>query len=350
VKVAVYTITKNEEAHIERWADSAHLADYRIVIDTGSTDDTIRKLSRRETWVSSIHISPWRFDDARNAALALVPSDVDYCIALDADEILIPGWRDALEELDPSVVTRPRYNYTWSWNADGTPGLVYGGDKIHARNGYRWRHPVHEVLTPTLPETQGWCGLEIHHHPDNSKSRGQYLPLLELAVREDPTDDRNAHYLGREYYYQGRLALAAHELQRHLALPKAVWAPERAKSMRLLAECIPEEAEQWLLRATKEDPGRREPWLALARYYYNKQDWPCCYEAAVRTLSITDRALDYISEADAWGPDPHDLAALAAFNTGRLKEALTHGVDALTINPTDERLRKNIEWYTDALV
>ena len=29
------------------------------------------------------------------------------------------------------------------------------------------------------------------------KSRGQYLPLLELSEEEDPEDDRNMHYLGR---------------------------------------------------------------------------------------------------------------------------------------------------------
>ena len=35
----------------------------------------------------------------------------------------------------------------------------------------------------------------MDHHADPAKSRGQYLPLLELSVAEAPEDDRNTHYL-----------------------------------------------------------------------------------------------------------------------------------------------------------
>lgn len=41
----------------------------------------------------------------------------------------------------------------------------------------------------------------LKHYPDATKSRSSYLPLLELSVREDHDDDRNMHYLGREYMY-----------------------------------------------------------------------------------------------------------------------------------------------------
>ena len=40
---------------------------------------------------------PWRFDVARNHALSLIPDDVDLCISLDLDEVMVPGWRAALE-------------------------------------------------------------------------------------------------------------------------------------------------------------------------------------------------------------------------------------------------------------
>ena len=46
MKIAVYTIALNEAAHVERWATSAADADYRIVADTGSTDDTVKRLTR----------------------------------------------------------------------------------------------------------------------------------------------------------------------------------------------------------------------------------------------------------------------------------------------------------------
>ena len=35
-----YGISKNESAFVQAWADSCADADYRILVDTGSTDDT----------------------------------------------------------------------------------------------------------------------------------------------------------------------------------------------------------------------------------------------------------------------------------------------------------------------
>ena len=348
MRIAAYTITKNEEQFIKRWADSCVDADYRLVVDTGSTDNTAQVAVENGCEVQFITVRPWRFDDARNASLALIPDDIDICIALDADEVLQPGWREALEKIGPNV-TRPRYKYVWSWNADGSEGLVYSGDKIHSRFGYRWKHPVHEVLTPTIEEVQGWCDLVIHHYPDNTKPRSQYFPLLELAAKESPNCDRTAHYLAREYYFHYRFKEAAQEFKRHLSLPSAVWKPERARSMRYLAKCLPNEAEEWLLRATLEDPGRRENWVDLASYYYNHQYWPECNYAVGRALRITERSLDYLSEAEAWGAYPYDIGSIAAWHVGLTDTAIERVQKAIELDPSNQRLIDNLEWMSSRL-
>lgn len=347
MKIAVYTITKNEEQFIARWADSASEADVILVADTGSTDATAKVAAEHGAIVHSIGISPWRFDDARNASLALIPADVDLCIALDADEVLTPGWRAHLEILGTEV-TRPRYKYVWSWNADGSEGLTYAGDKIHARHGYRWKHPVHEVLTPSLgfTEVEGWSGLEIHHHPDATKSRGQYAGLLEWAVKEDPSDDRNSYYLGREYSYAGKLDEARTELLRYLSLPKAVWGPERSAAQRILATCEPDRAEYWLLRSASEAPDRREPWVDLARHYHDKARWAECYSSAKRAVSIIDKPLEYICEASAWGSEPYDLAAISAFHLG-LPECISLSEIAISLDPENLRLLGNHAYFVE---
>ena len=121
MKIAVYTIALNEAQFVERWFQSAKAADYLLIADTGSTDMTVKYAKNLGINVINIAIKPWRFDDARNAALAALPGDVTYAIALDMDEILIDGWREALEAVD-ATVTRPRYKYTWSWKEDGTEG------------------------------------------------------------------------------------------------------------------------------------------------------------------------------------------------------------------------------------
>lgn len=342
MKIAVYTIAKNEAKFVHRWYESAKEADYLFILDTGSSDDTVELAKSLGINVQVKTFNPWRFDHARQASLEALPDDIDYCIALDMDEILQPGWRKALESV-AAHVTRPRYQYTWSWNHNGSPGLVYGGDKIHARHGYFWKHPVHEVLNCTTQEIQSWIDLEIHHHPDHSKSRGQYLPLLAMAVDEDPADDRNAFYYARELFFHSH-PKAADEFKRHLSLPRATWKPERAASMRYLAKIEADQAQAWLLRAAAEAPDRREAWVELARLNFDK-DWASCYAFALRALSITEKPLEYLCEEFAWGAVPYDLAALAAWNLGLLDEAATYGAIALELDPNNQRLIDNLGYY-----
>lgn len=350
MKIAVYTIALNEEQFVERWYESAKDADYLLLADTGSTDSTVEKAKQLGINVVSISVKPWRFDVARNASLAYIPSDIDYCIALDVDEILIPRWREKLEGMLEKGVTRPRYKYTWSWNANGTPGLQYGGDKIHARHGYVWKHPVHEVIVADrINEVQTWTDLEIHHHPDNSKSRSQYLPLLELSVKEDPTDDRNAYYYARELFFVGEYEKAKKEFKRHLSLPKAIWLPERAASMRYLSKCDVENKEYWLNLAIQESPGRREPLIELATLYYENKEWQKCIDTCLEALEIKEKPLDYLCEEFAWGYLPYDLLAISCYQLELFKDALKYGEFALELNKKDKRLLKNLEFYNLAL-
>lgn len=343
MKIAVYTIALNEEQFVKRWAESCAEADYRFILDTGSTDQTINTAWNFGVETHRRVFTPWRFDHARNFALSLLPHDIDICIALDMDEVLQPGWREALEAI-PTGTTRPRYKYIWSWNPDGSEGLTYGGDKIHARHGYNWKHPVHEVLKPTDGETQHWVdGLEIYHHPDNTKSRSQYLPLLKLAVEEDPRDDRNQFYLARELFFHGDYGLAQYHFSRHLDL--STWNPERAASHRYLAKMVPTAADYHLYRAIAEDPTRRESWVALAMYYHEKRNWLAVRNTVSMALAITEKPLDYLCEADAWGWLPHDLMAVACYHLGDMDEAWFHGSQAVALNPSDERLQTNLTHY-----
>lgn len=341
MKIAVYTIALNEEQFAKRWAESATEADLLLIADTGSTDQTVEIARELGVEVVRIDIKPWRFDKARNAALKFLPDDIDFCIALDMDEVLVPGWRDHLEAVADHV-TRPRYEYTWSWNADGSAGLVYGGDKIHRRKGYSWKHPVHEVLVCSGVEVQDWIGLKIHHFPDHNKSRNSYLPLLKLAVEEDPDDDRNAFYYARELYFYRRNKEATEQFLRHLSLPKAVWKPERAASYRYLAKADWINRFSWLLHAVAEAPDRREAWVDLSLYYYEQGDSLGCLWAAENALRVTEKPLEYLCEDFAWGALPFDLAAWAAWQIKQIDKAETYAEQAVALDPDNLRLNENL--------
>ena len=350
MNVVVYAICKNEEAFARRWMASMSEADRVVVLDTGSTDRTAERLRQLGAEVHVEAVAPWRFDAARNRSLELVPEEADICVCTDLDEVFRPGWRRALEDAWEPGTGRASYRYTWSFRPDGSEGVVFWADKIHSRRGWRWAHPVHEVLRWMGPGQPGPAvtaeGVQLNHHPDPAKSRGQYLPLLEQSVEEEPWDDRNVHYLGREYLYYGRWDDCIRTLKRHLSMPSAVWADERCASMRYIAKSYARKGEvqaarDWYLRAVAEAPHLREPYLDLAMLLYEQGSWEGVLYFTGCALQIRERPRTYICEAEAWGSLPHDLRAIAFYRTGRLREALREAEEALALEPSDLRLAGN---------
>jgi glycosyltransferase involved in cell wall biosynthesis len=346
MKIAVYTIALNEEQFVERWHESAKEADVLLIADTGSQDQTVAKAISLGIRVIPISIKPWRFDDARNAALAVLPHDVDICVSLDMDEVLLPGWREEIEKAFDQGATQIKYNYVWNWNEDGTPGITFHGDKMHARYGYRWRHPVHETLYADRIESKQFISnATIYHFPDNNKPRLQYLPLLSHSVLEDPHNDRIAFYYARELFFYDLKDQATQEFIRHLSLPSATWKPERAASYRYLGKIADDfiSKERMFKQAIEESPERREPYVDLAELYYLNKMWKSCLEYSEKAISITKKPLDYLCEDFAWGYAPYDFGCVAAYNLGYNQKALEYSEKALEINPDDERLKKNKE-------
>lgn len=352
-KICVYTIALNEEKHVDSFMKANGAADYVVISDTGSTDFTVERLQDQGATVYEITQAPWRFDIARNTSLNLVPADADLCLAIDMDEQLQPGWRDHIEKAwadSKGAITRISYKYTWNWKPDGvTPDVQFFTDKMHHRKGYIWRHPCHETLywKGSGAEMFVRCEeLELHHHADNSKPRSQYLGLLQLAVEEDPSNDRMRHYFARELMFVGRLAEAIENFEKHLVNPAAVWAEERAASLRYISRCKrglgdDKGAVDAALRGVFELDTSREAWLELARAAYHKHDWRTCYWAAAKCLAIETRTFAYTADAAAWGSEPYDLAGIAAWHIGYADAAKINCAKALELNPGDPRLRKN---------
>ena len=162
------------------------------------------------------------------------------------------------------------------------------------------------------------------------------------------------HYLGREYFFHQRYGEAIETLVRHIHMPTASWAAERAQSMLYIGRCFEAlgddwEAAQWYIRAVGEDTERREARFALARLKYRTQDWRACLDWARRTLEVTERDLSYMTEPEAWGAEPYDLAAIACWHLRRLEDAKNYAETALCHAPEDARLQNNLRLIREAM-
>ena len=356
-KVCVYAICKNEEKFVDRWMDSVSEADIVIVADTGSTDSTIKKLKERGAVVYSIDASPFRFDYSRNECLKFIPEDIDICVSSDLDDVIEHGWRGHLDNAWTKEATRGLYLYNWSINDDGTPAVQYTWERIHARHGFRWIYPTHEVLEYLGEgvEKQVYIkGMVINHYPDKTKNRSLNLPLLKLAVKENPKSSRNIYYLGREYMFDRNWDECISTLKEYLSLPTSNFEEERASSMRFIARAYCEKreilnAKKWFHKAISESISLREPYVELSLLAYQEKDWLGVYYYANEALNIKNKPFNFANDANAWDSTPYDLAALGCYNLNMVAKAIEFSEQALNLSPKDERLLNNHKIYLNSL-
>jgi hypothetical protein len=349
LKVAVYTIALNEAAHAERWANSAADADYRIVADTGSTDDTVERLTKAGVTVYRIAVRPWRFDVARNAAMALIPSDVDVCLTMDMDRFLEPGWRPKLEAAWTPETTALYCRVVYRSSVDDpTPLRGWPAKNFHRRWGFRFNRPVHEALIFTgETEVDRSCDdIVMYEVQDHAKTtREQYLPLMELAHKEAPEDAQICFWLGREYMWANKHEQGIELLLRYLALRSSTWREERSEAMRYLARMQLDKRMAWLDKARMEAPHRREIWLDLAEEFHNQADWLNLFWACTNGIEKTHRTGSYLDDPNCWGFRLFDLGAIASWHLSLMDRAVVWGSKALELDSGNQRLKNNLDFF-----
>ena len=344
MKLAVYTIALNEEKHVKRWYESTKGADYHIIADTGSTDKTVEIAKKLGITVYEISVKPFRFDDARNAALALVPSDADVCLSLDMDEVAEEGLVETIQQEWEEWADRG-----WLWWETGNKWK--NNNRLHARHGYRWIKPCHEVTVKyTLEKEQAMdFDYTVYHKPDNNKSRGQYLGMLEFAVKEDPRDARMWAYLTREYFFHKKWEDVIKTAER--TLEAGGWYVERGAVCRAAGEASrqlgnEEDARDWFLKGVKEAPDQLEGWYSLAQFAYVHKNWQGCWDAAIKVTKL-DKQSHYLVDDTIWNWRCFDLLSIAGWYLGKKEEAFEFMQKAIKANPDDKRLQDNLKWMEE---
>ncbi len=143
--ISLCMIVKNEEMNIARCLGSmAGLVEEIIVVDTGSADRTVEIVSN---YTSKIYLYPWNddFSDARNYSLS--KASMDYCMWMDADDILKEDQKDKFLELKESLspdtdIVMMKYNT--SFDEAGNPSFSYYRERwIRNCTRYRFVGAVH---------------------------------------------------------------------------------------------------------------------------------------------------------------------------------------------------------------
>jgi glycosyltransferase involved in cell wall biosynthesis len=172
VKLTVTVITLNEADHIEAALSSVQWADEIVVVDSGSTDDTV---ARARPLATRVEVRPWPgYGAQKNAAAALASHD--WILSLDADERVSPA---LAAEIRATLAAQPAvggfriprvtfYLGRWLRSTDWYPDYQL---RLYDRRAGRWsQRAVHESVemagpTATLRhELQHFAYRDVSHH------------------------------------------------------------------------------------------------------------------------------------------------------------------------------------------
>jgi len=310
MKIVVYAICKNEEKHIDKFCENIFEADEVVILDTGSTDNSVKLLKEKGAKVHIKTYEKFRFDTARNDCLNLTPEDSDFCVSIDMDEYIEKGWREKLEKAVKPETTQLFYNNNYKIDEKTNKVIksLFVG-KIHKRNSYKWVYPVHEVLdyTGIEKEITDTVTFSVNHHPILKEKN--YLPLLEDMVLEYPDDSRPFFFLAREYYFLSQYEKAIDYFNKFLYMSYSDrynytgQAQFRANANLYLAKIAHAQNKNPLvftLQAVAENTYMRESWYWLGQSWALVQNWKSAESALLNALQMKDETFSIEKEGEAW--------------------------------------------------
>lgn len=313
---AIYTIAKNEAHNVEGFMQSAEGCPV-YVLDTGSIDNTVELLKEHGAHVVQKIIDPWRFDTARNEALALVPDDVDVCVSVDMDERLNTGWQDKLKAEWKGNVGSYFYIAEWADEACTIPSVQSPRTRLHSRHDYEWHRQIHEVIRPLEGVEQVWCdtSIVVKHYQDGKQRN--YSPALRELLKENPNDADAWLQLAGECHQVGNCKEALDAYKQYLKViegdEREVLRYRRSHAWISIAQCLHklgrnDEVVRAFLSAIAAEPNCREAWTHFSHVALQMGNAPLAYGSAMTAYGIKQLPNHAATEAACWGELPKEIA------------------------------------------
>lgn len=350
ITISLCMIVKNEERNLDRClSHAAEFADEIILVDTGSEDRT-KEIGAKYT--DKIYDFPWRDDFAAARNEAFSHGTMDYCMWLDADDVITAECRKGLQklkrELSPDT-DMVMMKYVVMEDAQGIPLFSFYRERLVRRQGgFRWTGRVHEVIPP--------CGkvvyseLAVIHRKTGPGDPDRNLRIYEAMIREGETlTGRSLFYYGRELMTHGRTREAVQTFEKFLS--GEGWIENKIEACLNLAECLRTLDEKTAgVRAILETflygTPRGEACVALGRFFQEEgrfTDAIYWYETAL-TLPLPSQSGAFVRE-DCYGYIPEANLCVCYDRLGYIEKAYEYHQKAKARRPEAPEVRYNEEYF-----
>lgn len=203
--LALCLIVKNESEYLEKCIQSSkNVVSQIIIVDTGSTDETIN-IAKKHTLDVYLHPFDNDFSKARNFALSFVKTP--WVLFLDADESFEPADADRLLETVKQAPNHIAGYQLTRYNFFGTGGWYTSKNLKVFRNHpeIRYEGTVSESVTQSIKksgQTIADAPVLLNHfgHCRNVKQRETkahfYFKLMREEIEKQPSNSRLMGYMG----------------------------------------------------------------------------------------------------------------------------------------------------------
>jgi len=281
---AAAIIVRNEAQHLRRCLASVReLCEQIVVVDTGSTDDTV---AVAESFGATVLYREWdgNFSAARNLGLDAI--DAEWILYIDADEEVqrpdLVAVRAALRGADGVVGFMVKFASHVGW----TP---YWEHRVwRHRPDIRFRGKIHETTVPDLrrivrEEDMRFerIDLFLQHYGYEGDQRAKHernLPMLLVQVQQSPRRVYLWNHLGRVYDGLGRREEAVAAWEQGLSIVRADGLKEAVDimvygSLALHLVHHGKDARALIEEGLALDPEHHTLRLALARNHMERRQW-----------------------------------------------------------------------------
>lgn len=237
ITISLCMIVKDEEEVLERCLQSAKdIVDEIIIVDTGSTDQT-KEIAAKFT--SQIYDFPWIDDFAAARNEAFSKATMQYCMWLDADDVILPEEKKKILQLKETLspdTDMVMMKYHTGFDEQGKPTFSYYRERMIRKGaGFSWEGAVHEVISPS--GNIHYSDAAITHKKEKTGDPDRNLRIFEKMQSEGRVlDARQQFYYARELYYHQKYQNAIEALEEYLS-KEAGWLENQIDACRILSSC-----------------------------------------------------------------------------------------------------------------
>lgn len=258
------TIAKNEESNIVRMIKSLEgLVDSVIVVDTGSSDDTVDVA--RNMGATVFHSDWVNFGHNLTEAMAFASEGSDWLLRFDADMVIEELHQDFYSWLHKYAIA-DAYNVTIQ-----EAGAIYRLPLlVNGKVDWNYVGTTHEYLNTVGRQVADVSGLVVSHLADGSNRATKFHRDIELLANEVEVGEPRAIFYTAESYRCLGDYVTAFEYFLRRSLMSGTWEEERWYAQYRAACCMlqidPQRGVPMLVAAWRARPSRSEPLMRIREF------------------------------------------------------------------------------------